>query len=81
MQKLTKEQAAQLTKSPRGYLSPVYINILNLQVEEILHITSEDWGRKYPISRAIHGISKKHTRQYSLTHLANNQGYLISRIK
>ena len=78
MKKLTPEEAAALPKKPRGNLSPVYLMIIDLQKGDNLHVTQEDWGRKYPISNLIRRISKKKSRQFSLTHLADNKGWIIT---
>ena len=81
MKKLTPEEVAALPKKYKGNLSPVYIATLNLTIGENLQVSPEDWGRKYPISRMLRKLQKKHSRQYTLTHLAQNQGWVISRVK
>ncbi len=81
MQKLSAEEASQMPKKYRGNLSPAYIAILNLQPSENLHLAKEEWTPKYPISRVIRKIGRKFNRQYTLTHLAEGKGYLISRIR
>lgn len=79
MQKLSNEQAAGLPKKYRGNLSPVYRHIIDLKPGENLHVTKGDWSRKYPISKVIRRIQQKHNRAFTLSHLANDLGWLVTR--
>ena len=81
MELRTAEEFRAIKLHGRGSSSPFYNAILNLRVDQALEIKKTEWHPKYPPTRIVNYIEKRHGLKYERGALPDRSGWMVLRVK
>lgn len=81
MRKLSQEEYDAMNLTGHGRQSAFSRAVMQLQVNEILFLPSEEWKKKYHPSNSVRTIAKRYGRKFLVLKEVSGKGWTVKRLK
>lgn len=80
MKKISQEEFEAMNLVGHGRQSEFSRAVMQLEVNEILFLPSQEWKKKYHPSYSVRNIAKRYKRKFEILKEANGKGWTVKRV-